>query len=200
MTMSDGARDGMNHGPVGSSGRSAMGDEASARWQSLEACRDYLRLVIRRGRWARNDRGLQSTSDLVQRTMVDGWQKLSGFRGRTPSQLRAWLKSILINASLNDRRRSRAETDGGGQLTDLCGSGTSPSRAAQRKDSKQAVDAAIDGLSERQRRVIQLRIWEQLSFAQIGEKLDVSEDAARMLFARALGTLRESMKAGHDPQ
>jgi RNA polymerase sigma factor (sigma-70 family) len=76
---------------------------------------------------------------------------------------------------------------------------TSPSQAAQRNASREALGAALGGLSERYRTVIHLRIWDQCSFAQIGTRLGISEDAARMLFVRALAKLRESMRPGHDP-
>ena len=166
---------------------------------ALEACRDYLRLVVRRGR--RSDkRSLGGTSDLIQNTVVDAWRDFSQFQGRTPGQLRAWLRAILVHASLNARRRQRAaRIDFGDEAGDPPGTTTSPSQAAQKDASREAVDAALSGLSERHRTVIHLRIWDQLSFAQIGTKLDVSEDAARMLYGRALAKLRESMRPGHDP-
>ena len=44
-----------------------------------------------------------------------------------------------------------------------------------------------------------MRIWDRWSFAEIGARLGVSEDAARMLYGRALARLRESMRPGHDP-
>jgi RNA polymerase sigma-70 factor, ECF subfamily len=176
----------------------ADGDPA-ARWRALEACRDYLRLVARRGRWS-NRAGLPATSDLVQGTVVDAWRQFSNFRGRTPGQLRAWLRAILIHASLKARRRpNEARLGSGGAAGTAPASATSPSQAAQKKDAREALDAAISGLAERHRTVIRLRIWEQLSFGQIGERLGVSEDAARMLYGRALAKLRESMRPGHDP-
>jgi len=70
---------------------------------------------------------------------------------------------------------------------------------SQNNASREGLDAALGGLSERHRTVIHLRIWDQMSFAQIGTKLDVSEDAARMLYGRALARLRESMRPGDDP-
>jgi len=177
----------------------ATGGDPAARWRALEACRDCLQLVVRRGRWS-NKAGLLATSDILQNTFVDAWRNFSRFEGRTPGQLRAWLKAILVHASLNDRRRPRAVRIGyGGAAGDPPGTTTSPSQAAQNNASREGLDAALGGLSERHRTVIHLRIWDQMSFAQIGTKLDVSEDAARMLYGRALARLRESMRPGDDP-
>jgi|SRR5271157_420452 len=177
----------------------ATDSDPAARWRALEACRDYLRLVVRRGRWS-NNAGRPATSDLIQETIVNAWRTFSRFQGRTPGELRAWLRAILIHASLNARRRPRAARIGSrGEAGEPTGTTTSPSQAAQKDASREALDAALGGLSERYGTVIHLRIWDQMSFAQIGTKLDVSEDAARMLYGRALAKLRESMRPGHDP-
>jgi RNA polymerase sigma-70 factor (ECF subfamily) len=177
----------------------AIDGDPSARWRALEACRDYLRLVVQKNRWSR-ERGQQATSDMVQNTLLDGWRGFGHFEGRSPGQLRAWLKAIVVHASLNARRRPREAHIGfGGAAGDVPGTTTSPSQAAQRNASREALGAALGGLSERHRTVIHLRIWDQYSFAQIGTRLGISEDAARMLFARALAKLQESMRPGHDP-
>jgi RNA polymerase sigma-70 factor, ECF subfamily len=51
------------------------------------------------------------------------------------------------------------------------------------------LEAALDGLGEQHREVILLRKFEELSFAEIGRRLGRSEDAARMLLARAMTAL-----------
>jgi RNA polymerase sigma-70 factor (ECF subfamily) len=178
----------------------AIEGDPAARWHALEACRDYLRLVIRRSRYSRG-MGQPATSDMVQNTLLDGWRGFGQFEGRSPGQLRAWLKAIVVHALLNARRRAHtAHLGPHGVAEDIPGTATSPSEAAQRNASREALGAALDGLSERHRMVIRLRIWDQCSFAEIGTRLTITEDAARMLFARALAKLRELMRPGHDPE
>ncbi len=174
------------------------GDEAS-RWRALEACRDYLQLVVRRGRWSR-PAGQSATSDLIQETIVGAWRNFSRFQGRTPAQLRGWMRAILVHASLNARRRRlEAHIESGGAAGDLPGSATSPSQAVAKNASQAALDAALADLPQRSRMAIRLRLWDRRSFAEIGAELGISEDAARMTFGRALAKLRESMRPGHDP-
>ncbi len=176
----------------------AAGGDGAARWCALEACRDYLRLVVRRGKWSGGE-GLPATSDLVQKTIVDAWHHFPRFKGQSPAQLRAWLKAILTHAALNDRRRQRAARRENGAVQKVIDAGTSPSQAAQKNASRQALDAAIGQLSERHRAVVRLRVWDQLAFTEIGDHLGISEDAARMLYGRAIARLREAMRPGHDP-
>jgi RNA polymerase sigma factor (sigma-70 family) len=57
-------------------------------------------------------------------------------------------------------------------------------------EARPAIDAFLDGLGERDRAAVVLRFFEGCSFAQIGEKLRLSEDAARMRVDRALEKLR----------
>jgi RNA polymerase sigma-70 factor (ECF subfamily) len=177
----------------------AKGGDPAARWHALEACRDYLRLVVRRGRLS-HDAGLQATSDLVQGTFVAAWAQFSKFRGGSPVQLRAWLKAILIHAAHNARRRTGLADFGSWRTARVAPASTlSPSQAAQQKSAGEALDAALEALSERHRAVIHLRLWDRMSFGEIGARMGLSEDAARMLYGRALAKLRESMRPGHDP-
>ena len=175
----------------------ATGGDSAARWQALEACRGYLRLVVRRGNWS-GGADLASPSDLVQKTMVDAWQHFPGFKGRSQAQFRAWLKAILTHIALNDRRRQRASPIDESSAQQFIDTRSSPSQAAQKHASREALDAALDRLPERHRAVIRFRVWDQLSFGEIGDRLGISEDAARMLYGRAIAKLRESMRPGHD--
>ncbi len=179
------------------SNAAATGGDAAARWSALEACRDYLRLVVRRGKWS-GGAGSPATSDLVQKTILDAWQHFPRFKGQSPAQLRAWLKAILTHAALNDRRRRRAARVDNCGVQEVIDGGSSPSQAAQRNASHQALDAALGQLPERHRTVVHLRIWDRLAFAEIGDHLGISEDAARMLYGRAIARLRETVRPGHD--
>jgi RNA polymerase sigma-70 factor, ECF subfamily len=49
----------------------------------------------------------------------------------------------------------------------------------------------MKSLTPRQREIITLRIWEELSYREIADRLDTTEDAAKMAFSRAMKELRE---------
>ena len=126
-----------------------MGGDAAARWRALEACRDYLQLVVRRGRWS-NQGGRSATSDLIQETIMGAWRNFSRFQGRTPAQLRAWLRAILVHASLNARRRpheARIESGGAPEMSPA--RRPRPARPPTGTPREAALDAALAGLPER---------------------------------------------------
>ncbi len=62
-------------------------------------------------------------------------------------------------------------------------------------DQRAGLQLAIELLAPDDRRVILLRVWQQLEFGAIAALLGIAEDAARMRFQRALprlaGTLEE---------
>jgi RNA polymerase sigma-70 factor, ECF subfamily len=174
--------------------------DLAARWGALEACRTYLRLVVGVKGRRRGDGG-PDTSDLVQNTILDGWRGFGQFSGRTPGQLRAWLRAILIHSLIKTRRRpGHVRLGMDGEPGGLAGAITPPSAVAQRDDSQKAIDAALRELPENYCAAIRLRLWDQLSYAEIGARLALSEDCARKLYGRAVAKLREAMGPGHDPR
>lgn len=68
-----------------------------------------------------------------------------------------------------------------------------PSFQIRLKEEVLELEAAMDQLSEKQRDVIVMRQYEELSFKEIGKELECSEDAARMQFARAMDRLTNLM-------
>jgi RNA polymerase sigma-70 factor, ECF subfamily len=177
----------------------ARAGDVAARWGALEACRQYLRLVIGKNRWSK-EAGEPATSDLVQETILDGWRGFARFEGRTQGQLRAWLRVILVHTLIKARRRqvpARFESRSGDGA--IPGSVTPPSIVVQRADSNEAIDAALSALPEHYRAAIRWRLWEDLPYAEIGSRLEISEDSAQKLFGRAIASLRKLLGPGHDP-
>jgi RNA polymerase sigma-70 factor (ECF subfamily) len=175
-----------------------VGDPA-ARWKALEACRQYLRLVVGKNRWS-NKAGGPATSDLVQDTILEGWRGFGRFEGRTEGQLRAWLRVIAVHALFKARqRRALAALESRGGDGAIPGSVTPPSVVFQREASNAAIDAALEALPEHYREVIHWRVWDGLPFAQIGSRLGISDDCAQKLYGRAIARLRDELGPGHEP-
>ena len=117
------------------------------------------------------------------------------FRGTGGPALLAWLariaeREILDRADYHqrDRRDAARETplDDGGEFQARVTSVLSHMIRDERGDR---LEAAMEGLDELHRQVILLRKFEELSFREIGARLGRSEDACRMLLARALTAL-----------
>ena len=187
----------VHSGEIEASLAAAQRGDLSARWSCLEACRGYLRLIALRRRPGGPSE--HDVSDIVQNTILAAWRGFPRFQGRTERQLRGWLRVILRNtasASLR-RRRNLGDLDA---LDDPIDLDTPASVIARRNDDREAIESALNLLPEHYRRLIQLRIWDDLTFPEIGRQLGLSEDSARKLYVRAMARLRESIGPGHEPR
>ena len=61
------------------------------------------------------------------------------------------------------------------------------------------LEAALGSLSDAHRQIILLRKFEELSFAEIASRLGKSEDACRMLLARAMTALTLKLAGRGNP-
>ena len=104
----------------------------------------------------------------------------------------AWLFRIARNAVLDHHRgagrRERLLQVVGREREEL----DDPAAAAERSVEHGRMLAAVDELPDRQREVVRLRMAE-LSYEEIGVLMECSDDAAKMLYHRALRALRETL-------
>jgi RNA polymerase sigma factor (sigma-70 family) len=70
----------------------------------------------------------------------------------------------------------------------------SPSQMVRNEETMEKVRAVLHGLPALEREIVQLRIWEQMSYLEIGQRLGRDESTVRYHFHRALECLRPPMK------
>jgi RNA polymerase sigma-70 factor (ECF subfamily) len=137
-------------------------------------------------------------ADVVQETLIEACRDLPFFRGKTEKSLFAWLRQILHNNLTNERRRHIAAAMRStqsevplnrvalSQLQDIAQSEwESPIRRSQTQERNDALEWALRQLPEHYRQVLLLHGWEELTFAEVGERLHCSSEAARKLWGRA---------------
>ncbi len=73
--------------------------------------------------------------------------------------------------------------------------GTTPSQHAARSEEEAWLRLALDLIEPEDRDVIVMREWNGEAFADIGVRLGIPENTARMRFARALGRLAAQVEA-----
>jgi RNA polymerase sigma-70 factor (ECF subfamily) len=114
-----------------------------------------------------------------------------------------WLFTIANNVALNARRsKSRrrevnvepADSGGlGGAPLDqmaLAASGQMPARQLDKAEMRDVVRLAVGTLSERQRLAVLLSKFEEMSYADIAETMEMSPQAIKSLLSRARENLR----------
>ena len=73
----------------------------------------------------------------------------------------------------------------------LAASGLMPTRQLDKEELRTFVKVALEQLNERQRTAVVLHKFEQLSYAEIGEIMELSPSAIKSLLARARSNLRD---------
>jgi RNA polymerase sigma-70 factor (ECF subfamily) len=79
---------------------------------------------------------------------------------------------------------------------DLASDSRSPSSHAAGQEQSEALDRALERLPLDYREVILLRHEQGLSFEEVGQLMDRSDEAARKLWTRAVRFLREELEGG----
>lgn len=140
-------------------------------------------------------------SDVVQDALLEAYRLFERFDGAGADEFRAWLAGILRNKAREAVRRFHGtDMRDAGREVGLSGVGAAdtptPSGQAVRREEAEAVLAAIHRLPPDYQQAIRLRTWDGLSFAAVGEQTGRTEDAARMLFARAMKRLEQELERG----
>jgi RNA polymerase sigma-70 factor, ECF subfamily len=176
----------------------------------LEIYRPYL-LATAQARLEDRLKAKAGPSDLVQETLAEAhraWQRMRG-KPATSDEFRAWLRILLLErlktlrrryyrAQSRSLRRERPLDDGQSKaLIDALAvsNSESPSAHFDRQILTERLGEALRRLPAPYRQVIIWRNRDDWSFADIGQRMDRSEDAARMLWGRAMRQLKKELGA-----
>lgn len=150
---------------------------AQARWHGL----------VRFAYGLTGDRGL--AEDLAQTALANAYASWS--RVRDADDRDAYLRRIVLNAHRSGFRKRRVTEQLNGSTPDMDGRLAVPDLAAQHAD-RAVVAAALAALPPRQREVLVLRFWLDLTEAQIAADLGCSVSTVKSHSSRALAKLRSS--------
>jgi RNA polymerase sigma-70 factor (ECF subfamily) len=142
------------------------------------------------------------TGDVVQQAMVSFLKYGPRFLLSNATHFRALIVRIVENvlrdqndffrAGRRNSARERALPDDSVLDLDLpVETVTRPMDAALRNESVALVRLSLELMKPEDREIILLRQFEGMSFAEIGKRLSIAEDSARMRFQRALPRLAE---------
>lgn len=139
-------------------------------------------------------RGLNSgdAEDLAVSCVTDIALKVDQYHSRKPGGFTAWVFTIARNR-LIDRIRARKNTE---PLNENLAAPDPPDfDIVPDSDASEAVDEAMAQLSSNDRLVVTLRhIVEEHSYEEIGRKLNISSEAARVRHHRALKRLKSILE------
>ena len=117
----------------------------------------------------------QSAEDLCQEAFLKAMTGLPSFR--EGSNFRAWLFRIAYNGFINQQRKSLRIRDA--FPTNITANGEGPAEQAMSRESLLVLARAVGRLPDDFRAAFLLRVEEDLSFRQIAEILEITEETAR---------------------
>lgn len=156
----------------------------------LERYRDHV-IRICRGFVTLNE----DAEDLAQEVFVQLFKSASDFRGE--ASLSTWLYRVAVNKSLNYNRSQKTR----GQLLSLepvksnnLLSDESSDRQLSVNDHRKALNAALDALPEKQKTAFILSKYDELSYEEIAEVMNLSLSAVQSLIFRAKKNLQDALR------
>jgi RNA polymerase sigma-70 factor, ECF subfamily len=133
--------------------------------------------------------------DIAQQVFIRVWKSAGRYVPR--AKFTTWLLKITRNLVFNELRRSKRhahipiQTEPSAEEIPLKDeTNPSPDASLLETELRQAIEQAITELPESQRMALILRRYEELSYEQIGEILDLSVPAVKSVLFRARTELR----------
>lgn len=129
---------------------------------------------------------------LVQDALQEVFLKLARnpFLLETARDTRAFILRTGHNALRDLTRRNSTRTNYEQRHLEQIPTLLLPIFPGEENDFRLAVETCLQDLPEEQRAVLHLKLWEDLTFAQIGETLDISPHTAASRYRYALDKLR----------
>jgi RNA polymerase sigma-70 factor (ECF subfamily) len=126
--------------------------------------------------------------DIVQDAFVRFWRKEHSIQNR--GLLYATVRSVALDLLRRDTRRARREANAALDVEQS----TQPQFDFD-DGSQRELAAAVDRLPVEQREVLVMKIWNELTFAEIGEALGISQNTAASRYRYALAALKKNFVA-----
>lgn len=140
---------------------------------------------------ARMGRPLSQTElqDVTQEVLTIVWRKLASFEGK--SSLETWVYRICAfefsNALRRHRRRETGVTHDEEVLLQV------PEETAEPVGDVEALREELDRLQDDEADIIRLKHYDDLTFAEIGERLGLSDNTAKTRYYRGLRRLKDAL-------
>ena len=163
----------------------------------LERCRPVLSLKARL-EWNYRLWKRVPPSELVQNALLAAHKDRGQFRGTSEAQYMAWLNKILINTIKDEARKlicEKRNPDLEVPITEaLVRNTNSPSRIAMGNEEVFMLAAALERLTEPQRRAVELCYLQQLERSEVAKIMEGTPQSIANLLHRGLARLLDLLK------
>ncbi|MFQ5876503.1 MAG: RNA polymerase sigma factor [Acidobacteriota bacterium] len=131
----------------------------------------------------------EDADDLSQEAFMRAHRGLRKFRGE--AQFRTWMTRIVVNLALNLRRVRRLRAVPLDEAVGLRGASPEGPDSVLRRQVREMIGT----LPPRQRQVLNLKVYEEMSFVEIAEAAGMAVGTAKATFFQAVQGLRSRLAA-----
>ena len=130
--------------------------------------------------------------DMVQEVFLELWKKRNQINIKT--SIKAYLRRAAVNKTLNYIRDRKIIPEDEDKLPALRSAAPSISQEMEAEELQVRIDAAIDALPEKCRLIFVLSRFEEMSYKEIAQQLDISVKTVENQISKALKRiLREDL-------
>src|SRR5215471_17158396 len=133
--------------------------------------------------------------DAAQETFIAAYRNLANFRGE--AKVSSWLHRIAVNQCLTVKRRAKTRSeefldddDGSEERVFIAPLHNSPSRKAEQVERLKLVRSAVSSLPTDLRQVIVMKEFEEMTFQEISDTLEIPLSTVKSRLYTALKQLR----------
>ncbi|NEP35530.1 MULTISPECIES: sigma-70 family RNA polymerase sigma factor [unclassified Moorena] len=171
--------------------------DRTAFWPLWEQYQDYL--YHRCCSWMGGNRS--QAQDALSEIMLKAWEKLPKFAAKI-TNLKGWLTKFAHNFCIDCHRENNsgaiglenleaiAVAEGNGLVTEF----DTPGKIVEKRELLEVIRSALEDLPENQREVCLLHFEQELSYQEIAQRLDISNDSVRKRIQRAREKLQPSLQ------
>ena len=141
----------------------------------------------------------EDARDAAQETFIAAYRNLANFRGE--AKVSSWLHRIAVNQCLTKQRRTKVRAESyledineGNDASFATPSHLSPARTAEQNERLRLVRIAVEALPMELRQVIIMKEFEELTFQQISESLELPLSTVKSRLYTALKQLRMKLE------
>jgi RNA polymerase sigma factor (sigma-70 family) len=132
-------------------------------------------------------RSAADAEDVVQEAFVRFWRRDLSIRNK--ALLYSAVRSAALDLIRRDSRRARREVEASSEAE-----ATIQPQFEQMDHGQRELAAAMEALPREQREVLVMKIWNELTFAQIAMTLGISQNTAASRYRYALASLKRMLQ------
>ena len=140
--------------------------------------------------------------DAAQETFIAAFRNLKNFRG--DAKVSSWLHRIAVNQCLTIKRRNKSRSESfidddesSNENFFVAPAKTSPSRTTEQNERLKYIRQAVSSLPPELRQVVVMKEFEDMTFQEIAEVLEIPLSTVKSRLYTALKQLRMKLEKNH---